>query len=137
MDVKKFLQHVRSSEWYDGQIVHTEDLPAREAHHAQLSSPLGERVSSILSAEGIERLYTHQARAMDHARAGEDVVVVSGTASGKTLCYNVPVLEALLEDPDACALYLYPTKALAQDQLRTLERYVKADPDLPMIAGNV
>ncbi len=61
--------------------------------------------------------------------------MVTGTASGKTLCYNVPVLEAILAEPDACALYLYPTKALAQDQLRTLTRYLEADSALPLVTG--
>jgi superfamily II DNA helicase RecQ len=68
----------------------------------------------------MERLYTHQAEAFEAAWAGRDVVVVTPTASGKTLCYNLPVLGAILENPDARALYLFPTKALAQDQLAEL-----------------
>jgi DEAD/DEAH box helicase domain-containing protein len=71
----------------------------------------------VLSARGIDRLYTHQAAAITHALAGRNVVVTTPTASGKTLCYNAPVLNAILSDPSARALYLFPTKALAQDQL--------------------
>ncbi|MCK4776345.1 MAG: DEAD/DEAH box helicase, partial [Candidatus Krumholzibacteria bacterium] len=108
-------------------MVHVEEAPEREARYADLEPAPSERIRAILSADGIDRFYTHQSQAISHARAGEHVVVVTGTASGKTVCYNVPVLESLLEDPDACALYLYPTKALAQDQLRTLKRYVDAD----------
>jgi DEAD/DEAH box helicase domain-containing protein len=88
-----------------------------------------------LEEEGIHRFYSHQVQAIDHVRSGKDVVVVTGTASGKTICYNVPVLAKLLEEPDACALYLYPTKALAQDQLRTLKRYQSADPHIPLRTG--
>jgi DEAD/DEAH box helicase domain-containing protein len=73
-----------------------------------------------LRAQGIERLFTHQAAAVNAALAGRHVVVVTSTASGKTLCYNLPALQAILEQPVARALYLYPTKALAQDQLRAL-----------------
>jgi DEAD/DEAH box helicase domain-containing protein len=135
MNVRKFLKHLKSADWYDGQIVHAEELPAREARYGPLDPAPPERVGEVLRADGIESFYTHQAQAIEGARAGRHVVVVTGTASGKTLCYNVPVLEALLEDPDACALYLYPTKALAQDQLRTLKRYLDADKKLPMVTG--
>lgn len=135
MDVEKFLKHLETSEWYDGQIVRVERLPERPARFAPLDPPVHARIAAAIGADGITRLYTHQADAIRHARAGEHVVVVTGTASGKTLCYNVPVLETILDDPGACALYLYPTKALAQDQLRTLTRYLDADPALPLVTG--
>jgi DEAD/DEAH box helicase domain-containing protein len=135
VNVDKFINHLESADWYDGQIVHVEETPAREARWAGLDPALPPRLQELLAADRIERFYTHQSQAIAHARAGRHVVVVTGTASGKTLCYNVPVLETLLGDPDACALYLYPTKALAQDQLRTLERYKSADKKLPLITG--
>jgi DEAD/DEAH box helicase domain-containing protein len=135
VNVTKFLKHLKSTDWYDGQIVHVEEAPEREARYADLEPALGERVREILGADGIDRFYTHQSQAISHVRAGQHIVVVTGTASGKTICYNVPVLESLLEDPDSCALYLYPTKALAQDQLRTLKRYIKADRKLPLVTG--
>ena len=135
MNVDKFLRHIQSSEWYDAQVVRIESLPERPARFATLEPAIAPRVASVIGADGIAKLYTHQAEAIACARRGEHVVVVTGTASGKTLCYNVPVLESILEDPSACALYLYPTKALAQDQLRTLTRYLEADPTLPLVAG--
>jgi DEAD/DEAH box helicase domain-containing protein len=135
VDVTKFLKHIRSSPWYDGQIVHLEDLPERPARRADLEPAPPKRIADVLKSEGITSFYTHQAHAIECARGGRNVVVVTGTASGKTICYNVPVLESLIQDPDACALYLYPTKALAQDQLRTLERYLASDSELPLIAG--
>ncbi|MFQ6099459.1 MAG: DEAD/DEAH box helicase, partial [Armatimonadota bacterium] len=82
-----------------------------------------------------KRLYKHQCDALQSVRRGEDVVVVTGTASGKTLCYNLPVLEMLLREPAGKALYLFPTKALAQDQLRKLNQYKSASPALPIVAG--
>ncbi len=135
MNVDKFLRHIQSAEWYDDQVVRVEELPLRDARFAELHPPVAPRVAKVIGADGIADLYTHQAHAIASARRGEDVTVVTGTASGKTLCYNVPVLEAILEDPSSCALYLYPTKALAQDQLRTLTRYLEADPSLPLITG--
>ena len=74
----------------------------------------------MLRARGIDQLYTHQAAAIDGVLRGEHVCVVTSTASGKTLCYNLPVLNTLLRDPQATALYLFPTKALANDQLTAL-----------------
>ena len=70
-----------------------------------------------LAARGIERLYVHQAEALESIRAGNDVVVVTPTASGKTLCYSLPTLQAIADDPAARALYIFPTKALGQDQV--------------------
>lgn len=112
------------------EIAHLEHLPEREAVHADLSEPLPEALQRLLEAQGIERLYVHQARAIEHARAGEHVAVATGTASGKSLAYHLPILERLLLDPEAIALYLFPTKALAQDQLRGLERFRDLSPAL-------
>jgi DEAD/DEAH box helicase domain-containing protein len=135
MNVRKFLKHLETSDWYDRQIVRVEELPERPARFARLDPPVNARVAAVIGADGIEQLYTHQAEAISLARRGEHVVVVTGTASGKTLCYNVPVVESILQDAGACALYLYPTKALAQDQLRTLTRYLEADANLPLVCG--
>jgi DEAD/DEAH box helicase domain-containing protein len=98
-------------------VVHVRRLPAREARLVDPPEWLDERIRGALAARGIERLYSHQAEALAALRAGEDVVVVTPTASGKTLCYNVPVLQAIVDDPAARALYLFPTKALSQDQV--------------------
>jgi len=118
------LARLQSAPEYAGQIVHIEMLPAREARYEPLARPLPPPLQAILQQHGISGLYTHQARAIDAARDGENVLVATGTASGKTLCYNLPVLERILADPMARALYLYPTKALAQDQTRALSELV-------------
>lgn len=127
MNVDKFVRHIESSDWYDGQIAHVEELSAREAQYAPLDPAPPERVGAMVGGDGITRFYTHQAEAIARARAGENVIVVTGTASGKTLCYNIPVLESLVDNSESRALYLYPTKALAQDQLRVLKRYKEGD----------
>ncbi len=122
MTITDFLEHIQHESEYKGQIRHIETLPAREASYGELSRPLPEVLSAALGAAGIDRLYSHQVEAVDAIRNGDNVVVVSGTASGKTLCYNIPVIETLLGEPNAKALYLFPTKALAQDQLKGLVR---------------
>jgi DEAD/DEAH box helicase domain-containing protein len=111
-------------------LAHARTLPARPARHGDLALPLQEPIPEALAHLGIERLYTHQVQAIEALRGGLDTVIVTGTASGKSLCYHLPVIEALLRDPDATALYLFPTKALAQDQLKSLTRLMAGHPDL-------
>jgi DEAD/DEAH box helicase domain-containing protein len=94
--------------------------PARDPQTAPLPDELHPRVVEALAAQGIAELYTHQAEAWEAAARGEHLIVTTGTASGKTLAFNLPVLDALAREPKQRALYLYPTKALAQDQLRSL-----------------
>ena len=96
-------------------------LPQVPAQFAPFPEPLDDRLRTALIARGIAQLYTHQAQSIGHAMAGRNVVVITPTASGKTLCYNAPVLNAILQDPASRALYLFPTKALAQDQLAELQ----------------
>ena len=102
------------------ELAHLELVPAREAQLAPLPEALHPRVREALAAQGVEALYAHQAAAWESAARGEHFVVTTGTASGKTLAFNLPVLDALAREPKQRALYLYPTKALAQDQLRAL-----------------
>ena len=110
------------------------DSPVRAIHHqsasdgsyADLPSIIDPRLREGLSARGITRLYTHQAEAFEHTSAGRNVVIVTPTASGKTLCYNLPVLNLLLADDGARAMYVFPTKALAEDQLHELQTAVDA-----------
>ena len=92
-------------------------LPEREAQTVPFPTWLDKRLVRALHSRGIEKLYTHQADALNELRAGKDIVVVTPTASGKSLCFNLPVIQAVAEDPAARALYLFPTKALSQDQL--------------------
>lgn len=94
--------------------------PAREAHWTDFPFWVHADLRAAYSAKGIRQLYTHQANAAEAAHMGKNVVIVTPTASGKTLCYNLPVLDAMLADLDTRALYLFPTKALAQDQLAEL-----------------
>lgn len=95
-------------------------FPAEPAQFADYPDAVDDRLRAALAAEGIARPYVHQAEAMAHALEGRHVVTITPTASGKTLCYNAPALSAILRDPATRALYLFPTKALAQDQLAEL-----------------
>ncbi|HEY6865667.1 MAG TPA: DEAD/DEAH box helicase [Candidatus Eisenbacteria bacterium] len=113
-----------------GALCHWERIPARPARHGELSLPLPAPLGEALAARGIERLYAHQVQAIEALRGGLDTVVVTGTASGKSLCYHLPVLERLLGEREATALYLFPTKALAQDQLKGLLRIASGHPDV-------
>jgi len=135
MNVTRFLDHVESDRRYRNQITHVQVIPAKPARYADTQAPLHPLLRQALAGMKIERLYSHQAEAIDAAMQGRHTVVISGTASGKTLCYNLPVLHTLLERPESKALYLYPTKALAQDQLRGLLRFKELCPDIPVYAG--
>lgn len=106
-------------------------LPSRPANLRPFPPDLPPALVQVLTGQGFSRLYSHQASAWTHARLGENLVLATGTASGKTLAYNLPVLAALLEEPDAKALYLFPTKALAQDQLAALNLFQAALKNLP------
>jgi DEAD/DEAH box helicase domain-containing protein len=126
MSVAAVLESLRMDPDLMRHIVAWERLPAREAHYAELPAGLDPRLGAALHQRGLSPLYTHQAAAVESALAGEHTVVVTGTASGKTLCYNLPVLNRLLQDPEARALYLFPTKALAQDQAAELATFLDA-----------
>ncbi|HWB18131.1 MAG TPA: DEAD/DEAH box helicase [Vicinamibacterales bacterium] len=106
----------------DPHIAAVRKLEAVEAAYAPFPEAIDPRLRRALHARGIDQLYTHQAEAIAHALAGQNVVAVTPTASGKTLCYNLPVLQRILTDRSARALYLFPTKALAQDQLAELHQ---------------
>src|SRR4051812_39858027 len=108
-------------------------LPAVTASFAPYPDGTDERLIGALAGRGVHQLYTHQAEAFAHVLGGRNVVTITPTASGKTLCYNAPVLNAILQDSSARALYLFPTKALAQDQLaelHALSELVTQDSDL-------
>ena len=106
-----------------GGVTALKRFPPREARLAPFPDFLAPRLVEILQERGIHQLYVHQAKAAELAREGKNVVVVTPTASGKTLCYNLPILNKLVENPEARALYLFPTKALSQDQLVELNRW--------------
>jgi superfamily II helicase len=97
----------------DPHVTAVKRLPAVAAQFAPFPEAMDPRLRRAMQARGLEQLYSHQAEAIDHALGGRNVVVVTPTASGKTLCYNAPVLQSILADPSSRALYLFPTKALA------------------------
>ncbi|CAA0820868.1 Unknown protein [Striga hermonthica] len=117
---EEMVRHLHSTLGTQGQVVHIEKISARSAKYVEIPCQLSDNVKSALNRVGITRLYSHQAESIQASLAGKHVIVATMTSSGKSLCYNIPVVEALLHNPLACALYLFPTKALAQDQLRAL-----------------
>ncbi|KAM0922317.1 hypothetical protein ACQ4PT_006253 [Festuca glaucescens] len=122
----EMVEHLKMGLGKDGQIVHIEEIPCRGASYAELPRHLSEAMKEALQSIGISRLYSHQSEAIQSSISGKHVAVATSTSSGKSLCYNIPVLESLSQDSTACALYIFPTKALAQDQLRTLVEMKKA-----------
>ncbi|MFC1983441.1 DEAD/DEAH box helicase [Chloroflexota bacterium] len=121
MSTPAFLHHLTTQPSYNAQITHIEHIPPCDASYAELDKPLVNNLRGCLDEHGLLPLYTHQAEAVNNARQGRNVMVSTSSASGKTLCYNIPVLEAILTELGGRALYLFPTKALAQDQLRSLQ----------------
>ena len=118
MNCLAFIDYITSQHSYKGQIAHIEHIPPREASCSELNEPLVNSLQDCLNKNGLLPLYTHQAEAINCARQGKNVIVSTSSASGKTLCYNIPVLQSILTNQHSRALYLFPTKALAQDQLR-------------------
>lgn len=119
-NLEALLAHWRAEPGVGGNVTRWHRDPARPGRYEPLPADLHPALAAAFARLGYGQLYSHQAAAYRGLRAGEDVAVVTGTASGKTLCYNLPVLETILAQPVARALYLFPTKALAQDQLRSL-----------------
>jgi DEAD/DEAH box helicase domain-containing protein len=122
--IDDYIKSIKKMASYKKQIVHIEVIKPQEACFGELENPLPETIQNFLLNRNI-RLYSHQAEAINKARQGKNVVIVTPTASGKTLAFNIPVLEALTQDKKATALYLYPTKALTNDQLKVLREMEK------------
>ena len=121
MNVDQIVEKFKSDKTFMNSVSSWVELPAKKAEYADFPAGVEEKVIKALSQKGIFQLYTHQAEAVQHILAGENVTVVTPTASGKTLCYNIPVVNHLLKDSSSRALYLFPTKALAQDQMAELQ----------------
>jgi len=116
--VAEYIAALLASERLGRQVCHHRLLPGREAACAQPRRPWPAAIREVLAARGIDALYSHQALAADLVRAGRHVVVATPTASGKTFAFQLPIIEAVLQNPDSRAIAVYPLKALAQDQLR-------------------
>ncbi|KAI3726829.1 hypothetical protein L1987_66635 [Smallanthus sonchifolius] len=116
----EMVEHLRAGIGSQGQLVHVEEINGRIANFVEIPAYLSEQMQSALKSSGVSKLYSHQAESIEASLTGKNVVISTMTSSGKSLCYNLPVLEVLSQNLSACALYLFPTKALAQDQLRAL-----------------
>ncbi len=122
-DILRALDNLRQQRWYAGQIADIEPLPSRAPTYAVPDPPLPGPLASLVQKLGIPELYSHQVALLGHARAGRNVIITTGTASGKTLAFNLPVFETMLSSRTATALYLYPMKAVTQDQLKVLKQF--------------
>ncbi len=129
MSLTSLLSHWRAESTIATNVIEWRTIPERAAKYHNFPSGLNPRISQALIRENISGLYSHQIEVWDQVREGHNPVIVTGTASGKTLAYNLPVLNSLLNNPVSRALYLFPTKALAQDQAENLNSLVKAIQD--------
>ena len=126
MNVDQLAESLRNDPMFMQNVVRWDVLPARPAVYEPFPDSLDPRLLPVLEKRGVHQLYRHQAHAIREVLAGRDVVVVTPTASGKTMCYNLPVLSAILQNDDARALYLFPTKALSADQVSELYELIEA-----------
>jgi len=133
MDAAAFLHHLVSLPDYRQQVVHIERIPPQGAIFGKLDNALHPSLQASLESLGISALYSHQAKALNAILAGRNVIIATPSASGKTLCYHLATLDALLHDKDSRALYIFPTKALAQDQLRSLKQILSETKDLAQL----
>lgn len=125
MSLNKLLSHWKAEPTIYENITAWQNIPPRSAQFEELPPDLHPSLVKVLTRRGINHLYTHQSAAWEFARAGQNVIVVTGTASGKTLAYNLPILHSLIQSGESRALYLFPTKALGQDQFNELQGLTK------------
>ena len=124
MNLSQLLETLKADDSFLRNVNRWEVIPPAPGRYADFPENLDARLRDVFAARGIDRLYSHQAEAVVLAAAGRSFVVPTPTASGKTLCYNLPVLDRILNDPQARALYLFPTKALSQDQMHEVHGLV-------------
>jgi len=120
VNLPQLLDYLKKDEYLKDCISHWEVIPPRDPVYADFPSGIEPKLISVLKKKGIEKLYSHQAKAIEDIFNDKNIVVVTPTASGKTLCYNLPVLNQILKNPESRAIYLFPTKALSQDQVAEL-----------------
>ena len=126
MNLEQLIDSLKSSPAFMENVTRWETIPARPARLAAFPPEIDARIPAMLRGRGVQALYTHQRQAADAILRGENIVVVTPTASGKTMCYNLPVLNSILKNEDTRALYLFPTKALSADQAHELYEMVEA-----------
>jgi DEAD/DEAH box helicase domain-containing protein len=124
LNLAQLLETLKADDRFTRNVTRWQTLPPEPALNAPYPQSLDPRLVAVMRARGIDELYSHQAEAVELAAGGESFVVPTPTASGKTLCYNLPVLDTILRDPQARALYLFPTKALSQDQMHEVHGIV-------------
>ncbi|MBN2322962.1 MAG: DEAD/DEAH box helicase [Spirochaetes bacterium] len=136
MELGSFLDTLRSDGSFSGNVTYWGVQKKKGAAFRPVPAGIHPELRAYLEKTGITKLYAHQAEAYGHVNAGRDVVLTTPTASGKSLAYNLPVLDCLLKDPDAKAVYLFPTKALSQDQVKSLEDFSLPDLRLYIYDGD-
>ncbi|OKY75928.1 MAG: DEAD/DEAH box helicase [Desulfobulbaceae bacterium DB1] len=124
--VDEYITSLKASPRFGPQVVHHERIAASAASHSVLAPAFAAPLRKALIELGIEALYSHQVQAMEKIRQGRDILVATPTASGKSLIFNLPVCEKILENAATTALYLFPLKALAQDQLRSVQELIRS-----------
>jgi len=124
MNLEQLLDYIKNNERIVRNITYWERIPSKEAQFEDFPANIDIRIKKALEKKGIYKLYSHQAAAISKISQGKNIVVVTPTASGKTMCYNIPVLDAIVKDEESRALFLFPTKALAQDQLAELHELI-------------
>lgn len=120
MNVDQIAEYLKENRKFMQNVSYWKEIPAKSAQYADFPDGINQKIINALSDRGIHKLYTHQAKAVESVLGGKNVTVVTPTASGKTMCYNIPVLNTVMRDKSARALYIFPTKALAQDQMAEL-----------------
>lgn len=125
LTIPGIIDTLKQKEDMQENIVHWHTIPAKEAKTGAFPAALDDRIRNVLAQRGVEQLYTHQVSAFEAVEEGENIVAVTPTASGKTFCYNLPVLQSILRNKESRALYIFPTKALAQDQKSELNEFIE------------
>jgi DEAD/DEAH box helicase domain-containing protein len=132
--INDYITSLKAARALDGQVVYHREFEPSEPVFGEPREPWPEPIRHLLGAMGIDRLYAHQVRTIDRVRAGIHTVAATRTASGKTLTYALPVFESVIKDASTCALFIYPLKALAQDQCKAIMGMSAHLPDLHLRA---
>ena len=125
MNLTQLLKVLKGDSTFMQNVTHWKEIPEREARYAKFPNHIHDAITEAYIKRGIKQPYIHQRAAMDEIKKGNNVVIVTPTASGKTLCYNMPVLNSIIDDESSRALYLFPTKALSADQVSELYEIIQ------------